>query len=357
VLKHANRRLKELKHAGDTRGLSQQEAAELGELQGGLLGSLTEVLNSPNPAPKAKKPTARVSSAEVAELRRTAEAARIGEKKADERAEALHRENRSLREKVGELKGDKLALRLVRTDGGTQPRGAIDEATVADYAAALERQEEFPPVVVFHDGVAYWLADGFHRFLAHQRAGRRAVRCDVRQGTRRDAVLYSVGANAEHGLKRSNDDKRRAVLTLLDDGEWGKWSDREIGRRCRVDHKTVASLRASPGKSPVTEPPNGAAPAPAAPPLTAEIRSEDAPESPSPAVGAPAFRTYTTRHGTTATMDTGKIGKRARPATAKPTESPVVAQAREVLAGARADELQAVRAWIDDRLRELAAAN
>jgi len=34
-----------------------------------------------------------------------------------------------------------------------------------------------------------------------------------------DAVFNSVGANAEHGLRRTNADKRRAVLTLLNDDE------------------------------------------------------------------------------------------------------------------------------------------
>ncbi|HET8700465.1 MAG TPA: hypothetical protein VFL97_02220 [Nitrococcus sp.] len=61
--------------------------------------------------------------------------------------------------------------------------------------------------------------------------------------TRREAVLHSVGANAAHGLRRTNEDKRRAVLTLLNDEEWGKWSDREIARRCGVTNKTVAAYR------------------------------------------------------------------------------------------------------------------
>lgn len=45
----------------------------------------------------------------------------------------------------------------------------------------LEEGAEFPPVVVFGDGLYYWLADGFHRFYAHQRAKRvtiNAVECN-----------------------------------------------------------------------------------------------------------------------------------------------------------------------------------
>ena len=35
-----------------------------------------------------------------------------------------------------------------------------------------------------------------------------------------------------HGLRRSNADKRRAVLTLLNNEEWAKWSAREIAKAC-----------------------------------------------------------------------------------------------------------------------------
>lgn len=136
-----------------------------------------------------------------------------------------------------------LALKDIRIDGGTQSRASIDQHVVGDYAAAMAAGDTFPPVVVFFDGKTYWLADGFHRYEAYARAKIDAVPADVRQGTQRDAILFSVSANASHGLRRTNDDKRRAVLTLLNDKEWSKWSDREIARRCAVDHKTVAANR------------------------------------------------------------------------------------------------------------------
>jgi len=33
-------------------------------------------------------------------------------------------------------------------------------------------------------------------------------------------LLYAVGSNATHGLRRSNADKRRAAQMLLEDPEW-----------------------------------------------------------------------------------------------------------------------------------------
>jgi hypothetical protein len=67
------------------------------------------------------------------------------------------------------------------------------------------------------------------------------------------------------GWGRTHDDKRRAVLTLLNDPEWSKWSDREIARLCAVSHEFVRKLR--PFQSPMTvtnapTPPNTAPPPP-----------------------------------------------------------------------------------------------
>lgn len=159
-----------------------------------------------------------------------------------------------------------IPLDQIRTDGGTQARAQLDPATVDDYAETWltlsHRQNGFdqmPPIVVYYDGTDYWLADGFHRVAAYQQfvdgrfasASPRGLQAEVRQGTRRDAVLYACGANAAHGLRRTNADKRRAVETLLRDEEWRQWSDSEIARRCQVDHKTVAAVRAElyPGNS------------------------------------------------------------------------------------------------------------
>jgi hypothetical protein len=114
---------------------------------------------------------------------------------------------------------------------------------VEEYAAAMADGAKFPAITVFYDGAEYWLADGFHRLAATETAGSLTINCDVRQGTRRDAVLHSVGANAAHGMRRTNEDKRRAVRVLLEDAEWSQWGDRKIARRCGVDHKTVATLR------------------------------------------------------------------------------------------------------------------
>src|SRR6185437_3380509 len=139
-----------------------------------------------------------------------------------------------------------LAIASIRLDGGCQPRAEKLLDVIEDYAGAMIGGAEFPPVVVFYDGSDHWLADGYHRRDAAVAAGLAEINADIRQGTRRDAVLFSVGANAAHGLRRTNEDKRRAVMTLLADQEWSVWSDREIARRCMVTQPYVSGLRPKP---------------------------------------------------------------------------------------------------------------
>lgn len=168
-----------------------------------------------------------------------------------------------------------LRLKQLRLDGGTQMRVGVRNAdAVSEYAQVLKDGGALPPVTVFHDGRAYWLADGFHRYSAHVYLDRHEIEADVRAGSQRDAILYAVGANASHGLRRTNADKRRAVEALLKDQEWGAWSDREIARASHTSHPFVAKARQE---------------------VTGNISSE---------------RTFTTKHGTPASMQTANIGQR-----------------------------------------------
>ncbi len=135
-----------------------------------------------------------------------------------------------------------LTIETLRMDGGTQPRARISEKIVAQYAAAMAAGAEFPPVAVYFDGTDHWLADGFHRVRAARKAGMARIAADVRQGTLRDAVLFSVSANTAHGVQRTAGDLRRAVLLLLADEEWSQWSNAEIARRCACSESYVRSL-------------------------------------------------------------------------------------------------------------------
>lgn len=136
-------------------------------------------------------------------------------------------------------------LNAITIDTALQIRAAINTETVNEYADAMRAGAVFPPIVVFEDGGECILVDGFHRIEAYRAAGITTIPADILPGTRRDALLYAVGANASHGLRRTNADKRRAVEVLLTDDEWSQWSNTEIARRAGVDEKMVRSLRPS----------------------------------------------------------------------------------------------------------------
>jgi ParB-like nuclease domain len=138
-----------------------------------------------------------------------------------------------------------IKLSRIRDDADTQARVKLDGAVINAYAEDMEEGTVFPPITVYHDGKDYILADGYHRFAAALQVygGDSEIQAHVKEGTKRDAILYSVGANALHGLRRTNQDKRRAATTLLNDPEWGKWSDHEIARRTGVTQPFVSNLR------------------------------------------------------------------------------------------------------------------
>lgn len=140
----------------------------------------------------------------------------------------------------------KLPLDRIRADGGTQTRASMSDEAVADYAEKMLGGEEFPPVVVFHDGDDWHIGDGFHRVEAARRAGLKSVEAEVRKGGMRDALLYgALKANREHaktGVGFRLVDRRRCAAVLLLDSEWGKKSFREIGEAVGLSHNTVKAV-------------------------------------------------------------------------------------------------------------------
>lgn len=94
-----------------------------------------------------------------------------------------------------------------------QTRLLLSADTVEDYADAMRNRAKFPPVTVFADAErnTLWLADGFHRVAAAEASGFKHVKADVKPGTFADALKFALGANANHGLRRSNADKQHTL--------------------------------------------------------------------------------------------------------------------------------------------------
>jgi hypothetical protein len=136
-----------------------------------------------------------------------------------------------------------IELSKIRIDGKTQPRVSISNETIATYSEVLDDGGKFPPVKLFFDGADYWLADGFHRYHAHNKSGHTQIDGDVTKGTRQDAFVYSLGANYNHGLPRTIDDKRKSVTSAL--AEFKNISARQIADICKVSHTFVQRVQKS----------------------------------------------------------------------------------------------------------------
>ncbi|MEY2831216.1 MAG: hypothetical protein RLZZ574_474 [Cyanobacteriota bacterium] len=131
----------------------------------------------------------------------------------------------------------------IKRNGGTQQRTNLNQEVVIEYGEAMRQGDKFPPVKLTYDGTSYWLTDGFHTTEAAWSIGETDIDAIITKGSQRDAILASVGVNSDHGLRRSNADKRRAVTTLLEDEEWGKWSNRKVAKHCKVTEGLVRKIK------------------------------------------------------------------------------------------------------------------
>jgi len=136
------------------------------------------------------------------------------------------------------MKLDSLSL-----DGDTQPRMEVNSYVVDEYAEAMKAGAVFPPLEVFTDGAKYWIVDGIHRWHAARKAGLDKIKCNIHQGTLEEARWFSYGVNQAHGLRRTNDDKRKAVMAALRHPKGAKLSNVQIAEHCGVSEYLVRDCR------------------------------------------------------------------------------------------------------------------
>lgn len=130
---------------------------------------------------------------------------------------------------------------------GLQTRVALNEDTVSEYAEAMASGAEFPPVIVFREDTKYYLADGFHRVEAIARLNYEWVKAKIIDGGYADALRYALKANMEHGLRRSNADKRHALEMAWENRVilfGGEPSNELLANACGISGRTVSSFRA-----------------------------------------------------------------------------------------------------------------
>jgi len=140
-----------------------------------------------------------------------------------------------------------MKLTEITVDRSLQGRSKLNQEVIDEYSETIREGGKLPAIKVFRIGSSYYLVDGWHRYFAHKKAGLADIEVDVIDGNMREATLYAIGANDDHGLRRNNEDKRKAVMMLLDDVEWSEWNDSEIAKAARVSRMTVSRIKSSLG--------------------------------------------------------------------------------------------------------------
>ena len=140
-------------------------------------------------------------------------------------------------------KNEVIPLGDLELDGSTQARVGTDPQVVSEYSSVIEREGwVFPEIIVFRDKDGRnWVGDGFHRIAGGSGAGLPGIPSEVRPGGIKDALKYALGANCEHGLRRTPEDIRKAVE--IASYEFPDMTDRAVAEMVKCSHPTVAKYR------------------------------------------------------------------------------------------------------------------
>lgn len=149
-----------------------------------------------------------------------------------------------LNNKLQQLKQPTVNIYSLIIDPNLQQRVKLNQDTIYNYSIALSEGEIFPPITIWEcdDGKIY-LVDGFHRVEAAKLAKMDELPYSSKSGSYREAMLFTISVNADHGLQRNNADKRKAVMTLLQDSDWSQLSTRELAKLAKVSHQLVHKMR------------------------------------------------------------------------------------------------------------------
>ena len=137
---------------------------------------------------------------------------------------------------------DLQTLDIARLDWSLQFR-PLDEETVTDYYAVLERGDELPPFAVAYDRSTntHYVTDGFHRLNAHIKNGATKITATVVEQSKKAARWAALGANAKHGKRLSSKDIEAAIAVA--DSEFPGVSARTLAEHLGCSHSTVLKYR------------------------------------------------------------------------------------------------------------------
>lgn len=127
-----------------------------------------------------------------------------------------------------------------------QHREQLSQEAVEAYAERYgdDGMDALPPIRVFMVSGQPVCIDGFHRIAGAQQAGLSFVRVEVAgEGEIAEAAWEALKSNHDHGVRRTPEDKRKAVLQALENPIGQEQSSRVIAEQCGVSHPLVSKLR------------------------------------------------------------------------------------------------------------------
>ena len=101
-----------------------------------------------------------------------------------------------------------------------------------------------PSILLFYDGSTNYIARGWHRIMSAIEAGKTEIPCEVRNGSKEDAIWFSAGCDYKHGVRKSRVDKERSVRMAIEVRmrATAKVSYREIGKLCHCSRELVRKV-------------------------------------------------------------------------------------------------------------------
>lgn len=136
------------------------------------------------------------------------------------------------------MTAERVAVAGLIRDDDIQIRDGLNKDQVKHFRQILD---DLPPVLVVRAPEGDLLADGFHRAEAASKEGRAEIDADVRTGTREDAVVLAIEANARGHLPLRPKEREEAVLRL--------WRMRDSAKNRKHQRWTVAEVAKSTGTS------------------------------------------------------------------------------------------------------------
>ena len=137
-----------------------------------------------------------------------------------------------------------VAIEEIILDERCQPRAILNNEAVDEYAAIYKEEGELPALEVVDVGGDLLLINGFHRLAGARKADLGFIRVVVvEEADIGRAAWLAASMNQGCGVRRSNLDKRQAVMLALNSDVGQEQSLRVIADHVGVSHEFVRRMR------------------------------------------------------------------------------------------------------------------